>query len=391
MSVAHSLNTRLADIREKLDGEPTLPFGSASSLFEVENQDLARPDRTALPPNDGAGAEEALRQAVFESEARMRLAIEAADIGIWEADHDLKQLNWDARTRELFGVPDGEALDYEDSFVNRVHPADREPLQARIAEILDAPDGARYEAQFRTIGRAGGRERWLHSLGRMVQSRGTRRVMGTVRDITDQKAAEEHQALLAGELQHRIRNTLTMVQAIVNQSLRDAETPQEATRTISERLITLGKAHDLLTRGNWKTAPVAEIVGGAIAVHRAGTSRIHSSGPAVLLGARGALSLTLVLHELCTNALKHGSLSNETGQVGITWHVEQAAEGQVFRLAWQESGGPSVLLPTRKGFGSRLIENSLRTETDAVTALEFNPSGVRWTLQLPLPGSAQPS
>ena len=321
---------------------------------------------------------------LLDSEARTRLAIEAAEVGIWETDLDLKQLKWDARTRELFGIPENDVLDHQKSFVDSIHPADRDRVQLEVLQALRSDNREAIDVEFRTVSHSN-EERWLHAKGRVIENRNIHRFMGTVRDISAQKAAEAHQKLLTGELQHRIRNTLTMVQAIVNQSLREAETPKDASKAINERLLTLGKAHDLLTRSSWRAAPVTDIVSGAVDVHRAGPNRIRIDGPVVMLDARQALNLTLVLHELCTNAVKYGALSNDAGHVEITWAITEGSSENEFSFTWQECNGPVVIPPRKKGFGSRLIENSLRSEIRAVTQLEFDPAGVRWTLQLPLP------
>ncbi len=138
-------------------------------------------------------------------------------------------------------------------------------------------------------------------------------MIGAMLDITQRKRAEEHQRLLTGELQHRVKNTLALVQAIAGHTFRNAS-DLAANEAFSARLISLGRAHDILTQSSWSQAPIAEVVEGALAVHRGGASRIRASGPNVPLAAKPALALALALHELATNAAKYGALSNDSGR-----------------------------------------------------------------------------
>ena len=172
------------------------------------------------------------------------------------------------------------------------------------------------------------------------------------------RQAEERQRLLTHELEHRIKNTLAQVQAIVSQTLRGASSTSAADEAISSRLVTLGRAHDILTQANWAAAPIRTVVEGALAPHDPG-NRIRVEGPNLRLDAPMALSLSLALHELATNAAKYGALSSRTGQVHVTWEVVNQGTARNLRFRWEECGGPPVAEPTRKGFGSRLIERSL--------------------------------
>ncbi len=204
-------------------------------------------------------------------------------------------------------------------------------------------------------------------------------------DVTAHLAAEEHRTLLTNELQHRVKNMLAVVQGIISQSLRNAETPSDAREAIFSRLMALGQTHDLLTQSNWTEAPLLAIVEGAVLTHCVDRSQVRVVGPDLQLRSRAALALSMTLHELFTNALKHGSLSSPLGQVAITWSVSGSRDdNQMFDLAWQESGGPAVSPPTRTGFGSRLIGASLMADLGGVGETAYAPEGVRWTLSTKL-------
>jgi PAS domain S-box-containing protein len=192
----------------------------------------------------------------------------------------------------------------------------------------------------------------------------------------ERRRAEEAKALLLAETQHRIKNTLATVHAIAAQTLREA--PPGAVESFLARLHALGEAHDLLTIDRWEKAPLREVVARALQPFG---ERITLSGPPVCLPAQTSLMLTMCLHELATNAVKYGALSKDSGKVGVDWEVNGNGGQLRVRLAWQETGGPPVTAPARKGFGSRLIERSFKSE--GAMQLQFNPDGVRCVLDLP--------
>lgn len=230
-------------------------------------------------------------------------------------------------------------------------------------------------------------ERWIAARGQAFFADGrATRFIGTARDISDVKRAEEHQRLLTGELQHRIKNTLAMVQAIANQTLRSATDLDEAREAFAGRLISLGRAHDILTQVSWTAAPIGEVIEGALCVHRQNSvPRIRISGPNVLLAAKPALSLALALHELATNAAKYGALSNESGTIDLRWHVVHEAEEPRFCLTWSEQAGPPIISPpVQRGFGSRLIERSFAAESGGAVTLTYPPTGLVCRIEAPL-------
>jgi PAS domain S-box-containing protein len=196
-------------------------------------------------------------------------------------------------------------------------------------------------------------------------------------------AAERDRRLLTDELEHRVKNTLSLVQAIVSQSLRGAATAEEARRAVEERLVSLGRAHDILTSTRWAAAPISAIVAAATVVHGSAPDRIVAAGPDFNVSARAAVGLSMALHELCTNAAKYGALSNDTGQVRIGWSIVGEGPEAEFEVVWQESGGPPVTPPTRKGFGSRLIQSSLSGALDGRSQIEYLSDGVVWRANLP--------
>ena len=186
------------------------------------------------------------------------------------------------------------------------------------------------------------------------------KLLSVSRDITEQKRHEAQQELLNHELSHRLKNTLAMVQAIANQTLRRASSVQEARLAFESRLIALGTAQDVLTNTKWESAAFSAILYNALVPHGVDSGKfLIESGPDIEVSSRCALAMSLALHELATNATKYGALSTEGGRVHLTWSVLEKDGVRTFHFTWQETGGPAVVPPTMTGFGSILIERSL--------------------------------
>jgi two-component sensor histidine kinase len=198
-----------------------------------------------------------------------------------------------------------------------------------------------------------------------------------LRDRTEQRNADEKQTLLINELNHRVKNTLATVQSIATQTLRTAATPQQGLAALEERLVALSRAHDVLTRESWEGAELGEIVALAVAPYTGEDHlRIRAEGASVRLRPGMALAMAMALQELATNAAKYGALSAPGGHLSITWELEAG----VLRLRWEESGGPRVAPPVRRGFGSRLIERSLAAELGGEVLIDFAATGVVCTV-----------
>ena len=197
------------------------------------------------------------------------------------------------------------------------------------------------------------------------------------RAVARHEADERHRQLLVDELRHRSRNTLAVVQAIVAQSLRGIEGTAEARQAITERLVAMADAHDLLGRSDWTAASITDVITSAISAVAGQSERIRLTGPDFQLSPRAALSLSMALHELTTNAAKYGALSNGSGQLSVDWHVDPQG---ALMLEWRETGGPPVTAPTRRGFGTQLTTSILPRELGGTGVIDHAPDGVRWTM-----------
>jgi two-component sensor histidine kinase len=208
-----------------------------------------------------------------------------------------------------------------------------------------------------------------------------RGMMDTVIETTGKVEAQRQSRLLNRELEHRIKNTLTVVSAIVSQTLQPTAVNPEARTALLQRINALAQAQSLLTRSDLAEADIHEVIKESLAPFQTGDHRIHLKGPPVLLSSKQALTLTLALNELATNAVKYGALSNESGQVRILWEAGRPGTEDLFHFSWVEVGGPTIKAPARKGFGCRIIEGVLAQDFSGWTSLVYNPSGVRCELR----------
>jgi PAS domain S-box-containing protein len=334
-------------------------------------------ERTLVSIVDVTGRKQA------EQEARALAAIvESSDDAIASTDLEGTIVSWNPGAERLYGYTASEVIGQP---VTILIPPDRQNEEGGILERIA---GGEHVDHYETIRR--------HKNGTLIDvslsvspiKDATGRVIASAkiaRDITERKRAHERQNLLLHEIKHRIKNSLATVQAIVNQTL-PGISPEERDE-LEGRLQALARAHDLLTLEHWGEASVPDIVEHALApfqtVHQ---KRFLVEGPNATLDARKAVLLGLALHELATNAVKYGALSNHAGCVRLNWNVEGKTDDSRLTLLWQESGGPPVIPPTRKGFGSVMIDRAISSEL-GTSRWEFDPGGVVWCVQLPLSNS----
>lgn len=229
-----------------------------------------------------------------------------------------------------------------------------------------------------------GRQGWARVTSTAIQNEdgSFRYAVRVVEDITERRAADRRQKLLIDELNHRVKNTLAVVQSIAAQSFKGVSVPREALDGFQGRLLALSDAHNLLTQASWEAAPLERILENALRPFR-DCDRFDTDGPMIRVGPKAAVSLALAFHELCTNAAKYGALSVQEGRVGVSWRLDGQLSS-VFRLRWQETGGPQVLTPTRSGFGSRLVGRGLAAELGGSVELLYPSSGVICEIAAPL-------
>lgn len=205
------------------------------------------------------------------------------------------------------------------------------------------------------------------------------------RDITDRRMAEQHRETLVNELNHRVKNSLAVVQAIASQTLRGSLSLPDARMAFGARLAAFARAHDLIVSSEWSGTDLTSVVHAIIGPHDGETSRFTVSGPFVPLLPQAAVTFSLAMNELCTNAAKYGALSVPEGRVSIIWTLNGPADAARFVWTWSESGGPLVAAPAHRGFGSSLIERVLPMELNGIVSVTYAVSGLVCVLEAPMP------
>ncbi|MDB5704092.1 MAG: hypothetical protein JWN66_1208 [Sphingomonas bacterium] len=355
-----------------------LPDGAQREVMERHDMAItpvrrARQDRTSAPSPGSVSLETLERE-----RRRFHLAMAASQMGTWRYTIADNICVYDENAQRLYGLSEARFLHDDEGVRAKFHPDDLELMWARVAAALEPRGDGRYDVDYR-VKQPDGSWRWLSAWGLVeFEGEGLARqavaITGASRDLTDLKQAEELQRLLLKELEHRIKNTLATVQAISGQTLRGATDLSSAQEALERRIIAMANAHDLLTAKAWTGATLEDVTARVLDAFAQG--QIITSGPTVEISPEQTLALSLALHELATNATKYGSLSCAEGRVDISWHVEAGK----LHLSWRERGGPPVAPPTRKGFGSRLLERLLVRDLSGSVKLEFDPAGLQFDL-----------
>ena len=253
-------------------------------------------------------------------------------------------------------------------------------LKRDIQTVLE-----RGETIERKVSRSDGTRHYLmRILPYLAQDNAVEGVLVTLVDVTTLAEAEAHQRTLVEELNHRVRNMLTVVNAIATQTLRGSRSAADFTEAFTGRLRAMGSSFSLVSRENWNEVSLEEILSTQLApFETAGAHRLQLAGPRVLLKPTAALSFGLVVHELATNAAKHGALSQEKGRLSVAWHVERDHAPSLV-VEWKEQGGPVLKKQRKKGFGTELIERELHSSLGAAARLDFRGGGLTAEISIPL-------
>ena len=203
--------------------------------------------------------------------------------------------------------------------------------------------------------------------------------------LVERQRTHERQALLIRELHHRVKNTLATVQGLLGATARSTKDVETFYHSFSDRIVSLGKTHNLLTEDYWQTAPLEHLLRNELGPYNdAGETRIVLDGPEVELAADLAVPTGMAIHELTTNAAKHGALTLPGGRISILWSVEQGDAKRTLHFDWIESGGPAVAPPQRKGFGSTLLQRVLAQQCSATVAIDYAATGLHFHMEVPL-------
>ncbi len=326
-----------------------------------------------------------------DSEARLRVALEAADLGTWEVDLRTRIAQRSPRTLAIFGAPPEDMIGPYPGWADRIHADDRDAVAGAFARLAEGT-AELYAAEYR-FHHPEGRVVWVESRARVVAHDRTGRPLrlaGTVQDITARREAEERRTLLAREVDHRAKNALAVVQAALR--LTPRTTLDDYAAAVEGRVAALARAHTLLADQGWAGASLRALLGGELAAFTLkdeGDPTVTLEGPTVRVAPPAAQSLSLAFHELTTNAVKYGALSRAQGRLAISWSLRPVTGDLV--LHWQERGGPPVGgAPSRRGFGSRLVAATIRDQLGGILLQHWQPEGVTVEIQVSLARVAVP-
>jgi PAS domain S-box-containing protein len=367
-------------------GRGQRPAGAYSTVDEVN--EVTEALRLAADELDlRATAARQATEAVRANEERLQLLQATAGIGTvdWDIEADVAVCS--PRCYEMLSLPPDGPFGLA-AFLARVHPEGRERIEA--SRMALSVTGGPFEEEFRILTPTG-EERWIHARGRLDLKDGKPvRLLAAGIDITERKRSEQHLLFLMRELSHRSKNLLAVIQAMAGQTAKSVETVEDFKRRFGERLMGMAASHDLLVNQNWLGASVENLVRGQLASFiDARDPRLTIHGPAVNLKADAVEALGLALHELATNSLKYGALSNDGGKVEIAWEVASPEDGESdpdarrFRMDWIEHSAVPVPPPSHKGFGRMVIEHTVEATLRGRVKLEWLPEGLRWRLDAP--------
>jgi PAS domain S-box-containing protein len=319
---------------------------------------------------------EASNVRLLQSEQGRSLALAAGQMGSWEWDIAANRGSWDEGQYRIFGVEPKNFQISTDNIRNLLHPDDWEPLRQVVWRM--AKGERTQQVEFR-VRRPNGELRWctgtaaasVDAAGNVV------RISGVTIDVTERKEAEERQVLLAREVDHRARNALAIIQSIIR--LTRAKSVDDYVATVEGRIKALALAHTLLSDSRWHGADLGTLVAEEFAPYRSG-NKVELKGPNVSLSPATAQGIALALHELATNAAKHGALSSLKGKVGLTWQLQS----DILTLHWVENGGPPIKTPSARSFGLKVIKASIEQQLGGKTTFDWNPKGLRCDLSIAL-------
>ena len=314
---------------------------------------------------------------LMESERRRTHALTAGRMGSWEWDIATGDCVWDEGQHRIAGVDPKTFKVTPDIIKSLIHPEDWTRLEQLGQQVLSGATES-YQTEFRIV-RPNGDLRWcLGTAAGSDTNNQVARVSGVTIDITERKQAEERQAILAREVDHRARNALAVVQSIVR--LTKANSTENYKAAVEGRLGALARAHGLLSEFRWQGADLKRLIEDELAPYRTEEAdKILMAGPDVILQPASAQTLALAIHELATNAAKYGALSSSAGKIRLTWTLD--ANG--LQLQWEEYGGPRVQAPSSFGYGTRVVTASIEGQLDGQTAFDWRAEGLRCTMSIP--------
>jgi PAS domain S-box-containing protein len=321
-------------------------------------------------------------QALAERSLLLALAGKSARVGSYTYDAAADVMQVSDGYVAVHGLPEGTKETTRTEWKARAHPEDLDRV-VQMRERAFRERSSEYSTEYRIV-RASGEIRWVETRSFISYDRKglPQRVVGVNIDITERKRGEEHRSFLNAELDHRVKNVLATVGAIIAQMQNDNRSIVDFVATVESRIKSLASTHELLSRSQWHGASLEEIIGGALAAYP--RSNVEVGGPGIMLRPAAAQATAMVFHELITNAAKYGALSRPSGRLSVRWDWSPKSLSQRrLSIEWQETGGPPVSGSGQPGFGTQVIRELIPYEVAGTVDLTFAPGGVRCRLELP--------
>ena len=365
---------RVEGLSSGADDYMVKPFSSRELVARIEGSlRLARARRQA------AEAERRfVERALSLTEDRLSLALDSARMGMWDWDLPADELTWSPMCKAIFGKPADAPVSYP-IFLELLHPDDRTRVDALCKQAIHPGARAPYDVEYRVLW-PDGSTRWILARGKAYFD-GDRpvRFTGTACDVTGQKDAEAHLRTVIDELSHRVKNTLAVIQSITEYTFRAGTDVDAIREALSGRLRALAEAHTLLTRSMWESVDLVDLVDRSVGRSAVG-GHFSAGGPPAKLTPKASLALGLVLHELATNAAKHGAWASDSGRVAVQWQVT----GGELVIQWSEAGLVGLAPPGSTGFGTRLINQAIEYDLDGEVARDYQAAGLQCVIRVPV-------
>jgi len=317
-----------------------------------------------------------------ESKTRLADALAAGQVMAFEWNAVTGQSRRSDNVAQILGIEQGPASVPRNDFLRHVHPDDRMCLKSRIRELR--PGNPSYVLNFRFV-RPDGREVWLEETAKAEFDATGRllRIKGLTRDINERKGLEEDKNLLIAELDHRVKNVLSIVSVVASRTQETSQSMADFVAALDGRIKSMAITHELLSYRRWHGIPLAELVDRELAPYATG-SNTQIEGPDVILSADAGQAIAMVFHELATNAAKFGALSTARGRVCVRWSQKRNGHAHsLLSVHWEERGGPNVMPQTRSGYGTSVIRDLIPYELGGAVDLVHAPEGVRCRLEIP--------
>jgi PAS domain S-box-containing protein len=319
-------------------------------------------------------------QALAERNMQLALAGKAGLVGTYAHDVDKDMMQVSEGYAAIHGLPEGTTESSRSEWMRRAHPEDlARKLEAESKAIRER--GGEYSVEYRIVRH--GEVRWIESRSFISYDNdgSPQRVIGVNIDITERKRAEQHQSVLVAELDHRVKNVLATVSAVAGHTLETSSSMSHFVAALDGRIRSMATVHELLSTRRWRGMPMAELLQREFAAY-ASTNNTEIDGPEVMLSSEAGQAMAMVIHELVTNAAKHGALSTKSGRVSVRWYRKLNGSAQLV-LIWQETGGPRVEVSKKSGYGTGIVRDLIPYEFGGTVDFSLSPEGVRCRLEVP--------